>query len=177
MKLIGITGRKGTGKDTAAKALIDEGYARISFATPLKLMLTALFKYIDLVPLTIAEMVDGNLKEMPVPSLEGKTARWALQTLGTEWGRECIGKNLWTHIAMEKAKQYEKVVITDVRFPNEATAIREAGGKVVKIERPTLVEDDHPSEAIDKIHPDFIIMNTGTIEYLHERIKDYARRN
>jgi hypothetical protein len=177
MKLIGITGRKKSGKDTAARALITEGYWPLRFAGGLKAMVACLLTYMGIEPATIEKMIDGDLKEMPFPYLEGKSCRQIMQTLGTEWGRDCVGRDLWVHICMERAKSYDKVVVTDVRFKNEEKAIREAGGKIVKIERPTLVRDDHPSEAIDKIHPDLIIMNTGTIKYLQEKITEYARRN
>ncbi len=178
IKLIGITGRKGTGKDTAATALQKEGYAPISFALPIKKMLNALFEYVDISCLTSDAMLYGDLKEMPIPDLCGKSTRYALQTLGTEWGRNCIAEDIWIKIALEKAKQFDKVVITDVRFKNEATAVRAAGGKIIKIERPTVVDDNHASETnIDKIQPDFIIMNTGTIEQVHKFVLDYVKGN
>ena len=44
------------------------------------------------------EEIDGRWKEHPCSLLLNKTPRYAMQTLGTEWGRELIGENIWTHI-------------------------------------------------------------------------------
>jgi hypothetical protein len=183
MHLIGICGKKGSGKDSAAKGLIRSGYRPFAFARPLKVMLTALFDYLDINPSTIDRMLNEDLKEMPVPDLEGHTTRYALQTLGTEWGRMCLDKDIWINIAIAKAKQYHKTVITDVRFANEASAIKAAGGLVIRIVRDSAdsARDEHASEAVDSVIPDFYADNNGSIEDLQERIlniaNEYERRN
>jgi hypothetical protein len=62
-----------------------------------------------------------------------------LQTLGTEWGRGTVHPEIWIRIAMERAAQhltFNGVVITDVRFDNEAQAIIDAGGEVWRVARP-----------------------------------------
>jgi hypothetical protein len=62
------------------------GFARVRFAGPLKAMMAAL-------GCTNAE-IDGDRKEVPCDLLGGKSPRWAMQTLGTEWGRKLIGDDL-----------------------------------------------------------------------------------
>ena len=67
---------------------------------------------------------------------------------------------------------WENWAITDVRFPNEADAVRKAGGVVIKVRRPFLenVLDEHPSEAsVDLIAEDFLILNDGSLEDLEEK--------
>lgn len=183
MHLIGICGKKGSGKDTAGAALISQGYHQIAFAGALKAMLASLYKYMSIDPETAEKMINGDLKEMPVSELGGKSTRYAMQTLGTEWGRMCVDKDIWINIAIQKAIQFGKAVITDVRFCNEARAIQDAGGIVVRIYRKANdIEDYHVSEIeLDNVEPDFTIYNDLTLDVLRKKIQaiaqDYERRN
>lgn len=147
--LIGLTGRKGSGKDTMAEALVERGYANLKFAGGLKAMIATLLHYQGADAETIDRMIEGDLKEVPSDLLQGQTPRWAMQSLGTEWGRNCMGENLWVDATMNRADTFEKVVITDVRFPNECAALQKRGGLTIRI---TPVgegrnqPDMHPSE-------------------------------
>lgn len=126
------------------------------------------------------------------------TARHALQTLGDGWGREMCCYNTWVSYAMriaEKLKtgQYyysrakglvlrgsesldppnEHIVITDLRYKNEAEAIRAAGGKLVRVKRwvqKIKVPHKHRSERdLLEVHDDdfdWILHNRSTIEDL-----------
>lgn len=94
---------------------------------------------------------DAKLKEEPLDVLQGKTPRHAMQTLGTEWGRDCIDENLWVRSGLARAKAYleqgRSVVLDDIRFPNEAQAIEDAGGFMVRVVRPGAeITVPHPSE-------------------------------
>jgi hypothetical protein len=98
--------------------------------------------------------VDGDEKETPCELLGGKTARAAMQLLGTEWGRTMIGPNLWVRATMLRVDvdlaESKLVVIDDVRFDNEVDAIHERGGIVVSLIRDVLVNAStsaHASEA------------------------------
>ena len=173
MKLIGITGKKRTGKDTAAATLsVECGYDRFAFASLLKAMTYSLLARLGIDPQTAYKMVDGDLKEMPCPQLCGKHTRWVMQTLGTEWGRKCIDENFWVRATLRAASSADKAVISDVRFANEAQAIRDAGGRVVRLLRGNDNGDSHASEVMD-FDVDFTIDNNGTINQLREYILDY----
>lgn len=141
-----MTGKAGSGKSTIAAALVqslkDDGVAAevLSFATPLKLMLQALFDY--------AEPDDhraawrwAETKERPSPVLGGRTPRHAMQTLGAEWGRDLVHPDLWLSLAKERVRQVEQagttcVVFDDARFPNEVEWIMASSGAVVRVSRP-----------------------------------------
>lgn len=125
--LVGLIGRKGSGKDTAAAALLSEGYQNVKFAGALKDMIRCLLAYQGVDSDTIERMVEGDLKEAPTPHLAGRTPRYAMQTLGTEWGRDLIGEDFWTAVTMARVGD-RKTVITDVRFPNEVQSVEAAGG-------------------------------------------------
>lgn len=130
--IIAFTGLAGAGKSTAASHLVNHSvYTRVRFAGPLKAMMAAL-------GLTAAE-IDGDRKEEPCALLGGKTPRWAMQTIGTEWGRKLIDESLWVRAwraDVDRLPEGWPVVVDDCRFPNEAAAIQAAGGHIVRIERP-----------------------------------------
>lgn len=151
-RLYGLTGKKRVGKDTAGQALVECGYVRAAFADALKMMLATFLDLRGASPEEISQMIDGQLKEAPTDYLFGATPRHAMQTLGTEWGRKCINEDLWVNTLKEAIEnalaQGASVVVTDVRFNNEAKVIRELGGTVVHLTRPNYVTIDlHVSEA------------------------------
>jgi hypothetical protein len=116
------------------------GYRRMSFATPLKAMLWAFLTQAGCDTATAKRMIDGDLKEVPSTFFLGRSPRYAMQTLGTDWGRKLIGEGLWVSVTISAAQKARKaghpVVIDDVRFPNEAEAITAAEGMMVRVFRP-----------------------------------------
>ena len=155
--LVGISGRAGSGKTTASAELVDAGWVRIKMADPLKDMLRA-------IGLTESQ-IEGDLKELPCFLLQGKTPRHAMITLGTEWGRDMIGPNLWLTIARKRIRDAMgagfNVVVDDVRYDNEAELIRELGGVVVGIKRDTSKGIDHKSEAGVAVDMEYV--NAGSV--------------
>lgn len=161
--LIALTGYAGSGKSTVAKHLVEQhGFVLVKFAGPLKSMMRAL---------GLGEReIEGDLKEVPCRLLDGKTPRYAMQTLGTEWGRSLISSRLWVNAAMTSVDKVldhgGKAVIDDMRFDNEALAVRMAGGKIVLIHRPGVGPvNGHESESASiKWHG--MIRNGGNIDEL-----------
>ncbi|MPZ19526.1 MAG: deoxynucleotide monophosphate kinase [Luteitalea sp.] len=166
--LIGFTGRIGAGKSTAARALYNRGFTRVRFAGPLKAMMACL---------GLSEQeVDGSLKEEPCDLLCGKTPRYAMQTIGTEWGRQMIGDDIWIR-AFKRAVQdypYRMLVCDDVRFQNEANAIRELGGAVVRVVRgDSAGAVGHASERQDFL-ADATLYNAGSVSEFIRDVVAYA---
>lgn len=129
--IVAFTGLAGSGKSTAASHLVNaHGFQRVRFAGPLKAMMAALG--------CTADEIDGSLKEVPCALLGGRTPRHAMQTLGTEWGRNLIADDLWIRAWRAALSDVGgmSVAVDDCRFPNEAEAVRAAGGLIVRIERP-----------------------------------------
>ncbi len=175
VKLIGIAGPKGAGKSTLAEQLaMHSGFLRFSFAAPMKKMLSAL----NVPPVFLYG--DDKDKSTPCGALNGHTVRHALQTLGTEWGRNCMGADFWVEQAMWQHAQAGGVpaVYDDVRFDNEADAIHFRDGIVVRIKgEPT--GDTHPSEGGIE-HVDYEVANDGEphqmLDHLIELMAKDGRR-
>lgn len=117
-----------------------------------------------------------NRKENVVPEIN-KTSRYVQQTLGTEWGRNLIGQNLWVKAMQRQVERHREqgvsVAIDDVRFFNEAQMIKSLGGQVWKIMRPGLIPPrDHASEGSLNNWDGFdhVIVNDGTVQDLREKI-------
>lgn len=149
LTLVGLVGRKGSGKDTAAVLLLEQGFENIKFAGALKEMIRTLLAYQGADAETIERMIEGDLKEVPTDYLGGNTPRYAMQTLGTEWGRNLIGSEFWIGTAMRRAKG-KRAVFTDVRFPNEAEAIEAEGGVLFGVSAEWIkpIAGEHESEAL-----------------------------
>lgn len=130
-KIIGITGFAGVGKSTFAACVRELGYGRGSFAEPMKNFVCDVFGW-------DRKRVFGpsEERERPDPDWDGLTARRALQTLGTEWGR-AMHPDVWVRYAIRKARD-RRVVFEDVRFANEARCILDAGGIVIRVRRPSV---------------------------------------
>jgi hypothetical protein len=159
----------GSGKSLAAQELERIGFARTRFAAALKDMMRV-------VGLT-DEHIEGKLKELPCELLCGRTPRYAMQTIGTEWGRNLIGEQFWVNVWKHKVSTIAprvSVSVEDVRFSNEAEAVRSLGGIVVRITRGvTKTSSGHPSETMD-FQADYHVENDGTIEDCQKKIRDLA---
>lgn len=142
-KLIGIYAPlPGSGKSTLAEAIVRKGKATrvISLAEPLKEMLVVLLVHNGYTPQEAWHLIT-HCKHQSLECLGGKTIRYALQTLGTEWGRDLIHEDVWV---MPWEKKVERmlaagcdVVCDDVRRGNEMDAVQDEG-RVVLLRRPAL---------------------------------------
>lgn len=172
MELIGLSGFARSGKDEAAKVLVEEyGFTQVAFADKLREVLYALNPYVvndyedSFRPLQ--EVIDhfgwGSYKE----TQWGPEIRRLLQRLGTEAGRETLWDSIWIDAALTDFDEDAKVVVSDPRFYNEFDAIRARGGSVWRIERPGVGPlNDHASEteAIDYPHFQHRLLNDGALK-------------
>lgn len=167
-KLIGIAGKARSGKDTFAHMMRNNGLNLdlYSFATPLKeaaIAMLGISRY-------FAYNATTEQKEQPLPGY-GFSYREFLQKLGTEFGREMLRGDIWLLCAQERFNQSKNgLLITDVRFANEAHWIRSNGGRIIHILRPDAPEvREHISEKGLDTHPeDRIYINNKELHYMEE---------
>lgn len=161
-KVVAFVGPIGCGKTTATHFLEHLGYRKVSFADPLKQMLSSL-------GLTTGQLW-GSEKETEAHILCGRTPRHAMQTLGTEWGRQLIHPDLWVRAWQFRCQEHQLVTVDDLRFPNELAAVRSMNGVVVKIIRPGVQHDpSHESEAHTLRH-DCEVFNAGTLDHFRRNV-------
>jgi len=175
--IIGIGGRKFSGKDTVSDFLsIECGFIKYSLADPLKRGIQEMFGLSN-------DQLWGKEKDV-VDEYWGVKPRDLLQFVGTDLllnqlhkyvlGLTYKDRNLWL-------KRFEKwlisnnidistqnIVISDVRFEHEVNYIKNMGGMIIKIDRLGVdTSDNHPSESSsDKLYYDYILKNDKGIDYL-----------
>lgn len=131
---LGHTSR--VGKDTAARAIVEaiQGAERVAFATKLKAVAAQLFGRYGLKG---EDHYERNPEDRTVklPRV-GKTP----VELWIETGNKLreVYPDLWIDLALDQAflNPVKLLVVSDLRFPNEAKAIKDRGGWCVKVNRP-----------------------------------------
>ena len=193
-RIIALSGYAGSGKDTAAAVLTENGWTRVSFADKLREFALAVDPLVPVVNdvVATAEVAAGVAPSLRVERLSNLVARvgWTeakknpevrglLQRIGTDAGRKILGENVWVDAAMADLPA-GNIVITDARFPNEAEAVRAAGGRVVRVMRPgvTAVNAHESETALDRWRFDGMVVNDGPPERaqrrLHNLVSSYA---
>lgn len=181
LPLIGLAGQAGTGKDTVGNHLCQiHGFVSFALADPIRAGLRAMLG------LSQEELSRRDLKEHPIEWL-GRSPRELAQTLGTEWGRELVNPEIWLRVAQRTIENINAthlfrprgIVVTDIRFENEAEWLREQGGTVWHIRREQAgiagATSKHVSEqCIPIIEGDAVIENDGTLVKLFTRVTELA---
>jgi Deoxynucleotide monophosphate kinase len=180
--IIGLTGLKGSGKDTIAAHLIKSyGFERRAFADKLKESAAALLKldpsHFEVLKnspdilFAIGSFKQDGMFEMIV----NQSTREFLQRYGTESHRDVFGQDFWVNqlLPMDGFYTDRNIVITDVRFVNEAERIHALKGYVVRVVRTLFnAESDlHTSEQEQlQIKSDYELDNTGYLYELPKKI-------
>jgi len=209
-------GNAGAGKDEAAKQLVlKHNFVPLAFADPMKRFLADIFDWDEdrLWGPSENRAKDDPRYQVPLFGLSDEearpkflNARYALQTLGHEFGREMCCYDTWVLYAMRIAKKIESggyyydrvkgflqqgqsgcpllaeepkknIVITDLRYRNEAEVVRAAGGLLVRVKRwvPKIrISPKHQSEKdLLDVHDDdfdWILYNRSTLEDLWAQV-------
>ena len=141
------------GKSTIAKYLKqNHGYQIVSFATPLKRMATQFLHGLGYSPFEIDQFLSEN-KSARLPGI-GVDTRHILQTLGSEWGRDCIHPDVWVMAWKRQVDTFLQmnipVVCDDIRFVNEYRALRNISPETAfwRVTRSSYYDKipSHPSE-------------------------------
>lgn len=159
-----------SGKTAVAAMLSEQGHVIVPFADTLKHMLVPMLTALGYSPERAWEMVLRD-KEVKIPEI-GVTVRHMLQTLGTEYGRQCLHPRVWLTCWQAQATRQERVVADDVRFLNEADLVRSLGGEMWLVRRPgTVRTTGHASEgSLDDFDFDQVIENDGTLDDLRSKV-------
>ena len=179
MVLIGLVGKKGSGKDTLKDYITKNNNNIISyaFADPLKEICRILFQLSH-------EQLYGHqsIKEKKIDELN-VSPRILFQRIGTNLFRNELlnvlpemknvlkNDSIWIFAFKRwyKKNKNKNVIVSDVRFENEAKSIQDMGGILIYIDRYSNNYDQHESEKnIEKIKCDYVIKNKSTIIDLYK---------
>ena len=183
--IVGLTGLAGAGKNTAANWLVEEkGFVQLAFADAIRDYLLKLNPYMN------PRAAWGGWKLNEFVEKYGWEAakrepevRRMLQTFGTEIGRD-MDQNIWVKLLARKILKEKyldrdiNLVITDVRFENEADFIRNLRGSLIEIIRPDLQKTEvhkHTSENQPKLTYDYL-HNNSTPEQIGRSLWDFINR-
>jgi len=167
--IVGLSGYAQSGKDTVAQVLVDNyGFNRVSFADPIRKLL-----YETNPMLKEGYRIQGliDVYGWDKVKVEYPEARRLLQDLGVG-ARKVFGDDIWIYQVLKDVHPSDKVVISDVRFINEAECISARGGELWRIKRPGVTAvNAHVSETqIDDYPVDHVVNNEGDVKDLWEEV-------
>lgn len=206
-KIIAITGLKGSGKDTIANIICkhDFSFKPIAFADKVKDIAALIFGWDrDMLSGRFPESREWREQADPFWSKEFDfdfTPRKALTSIGTDLTRGTFLEHIWDITVKKEIIDHPDInyVITDCRFPNEISMIKNLGGRIVEVQRgelpdwyniaklynfgefginePEKLKDIHPSERdwIGVNNPEHVFLNNGTIEDLEKDVVEYFK--
>ena len=197
LNLIGISGKIGSGKDTTAELIQLVTTYGLNHAIEIRAVASRLLDDPELTKFTVQncnwkivkyayklKQIASFLTGIPIDKFESQdfkktqmapewgnlSVREFLQTLGTNALRDQLHEDVWINALFSDFDDSSNWLITDVRFPNEAEAIKNKGGILVRVDR-GLSTGDHPSEtALDDYEFDYVIPNKGNLEKLLEEV-------
>ncbi len=162
--IIGLTGKKQSGKDTFAYVYKDFVCARkVAFADPIR-EIGKIFGYAE------NDMMVN--KDNPTGILQMSWRKFA-QFVGTDLFRNKLDKDIWIKILGSKIIEGEDIIVTDVRFNNEAKFIRKKGGIIIEILRGSSFDTHESESGIDSTLVNYQITNYGSLENYIQQIQDF----
>jgi len=176
--LIAFSGKKQTGKDTAADILAENSpalhFQRLNFAD-------AVYEELAIALWPGCKHDKSCLIERVRFMKDNKdNFRLLLQGWGTDYRRKMFGSMYWIDIYKRRLAAIPNdyvVLTTDVRFLNEAECIYQLGGVLIRMERVTWHDDIHQSEVeLDDYPFEFVIQNNGTKEDLLKELKQTIKQ-
>lgn len=173
--IVGLYGKKGSGKDTFADYLVSTyGFKKLSFATPLKKLCKDLFSLSD------EELNDPVLKEIVIPKWNF-SPRQILQKVGTDLFRNQFSDSIWIDIMKSKLDKFsadEKIVISDIRFQDEYDLIHSYPDSFIvhiRREESEILQDTHISENW-RFTSNISVSNNSSKEHFFQEIETCMKK-
>lgn len=190
--LVGIGGKLRSGKDAFADHLVSaHGFTKMNMSDPMNAAARVMNPWIPvskpsgaLVWVRYADLVDeiGFTEAKKNPEV-----RRFLQVTGADFGRDMVDVNIWQRMHSRNIDRAIatglKVVITGVRFPNEADMISDRAGTLVWVNRPDVsglagALAAHTTETgITADAFDLVVQNDGTLADLYSQADSLVRRD
>ena len=192
MRIIGLTGAAGAGKDSTADIIQElvPGTARFAFATALRAEIAEAWgidqrlledqarKAVPHDQLALRFCSDAGfpqyaweLSSLPAVTPRGIMQRWGDYRRFSDPDYFVLPALRARLLAVEE--QRPMLLVTDVRYPNEAAWLRNVGGELWRVVRPGVIGRGHESEvALDDAPADHVITNDRGFEHLRRIVVD-----
>ena len=178
--VIGMIGKAGSGKDTVGDYLVKNyNFKKIALADPIKTLIKTTFMLDD------HTVYDRVAREQPLEDFPEWSVRKLLQFIGTELFRNQFDNDIWVKLLLKqiKCQNYDRIVVTDIRFPNESECLRngkEIDFYTIKTTRKNCIGKNvglknHESEK-HNLDADFVLRNNETIESLYKRVDKLMKK-
>lgn len=177
MKIVALTGPKGSGKDTVGQ-LIKELYPNqnvrtIAFADPIKKVIQHLFNLDaennDQYDLFKRTTLTYQLKDHLTHSVNARHVVREIGMLMRKYDEKQFVQYIWDEYTKDPTALW---IVTDLRFDNEYMELKKMGAKIIKIARPSYHYDGHITErGFDDSLVDKVVMNDGDLDFLRTRVK------
>lgn len=174
-----------SGKSTASSFLVENyGYTLVKLAGPLKAMARSFLYDLGVAERRLDQFIEGEHKnaDLAAYGLPGITPRKVMQTLGSEWGRDNMGTDVWATVAARRCERLigigGRVVVDDLRFPNEWRILDGVTEDrlFISIHRASARSNGHPSDGcLSDDMFDEVIDNNGSIAELRESVLSVLR--
>lgn len=162
--IIALGHKQNVGKDEVAKILSEYGFKRVGFADRLYKIAKELYSW-DGFREREYYLTNRDAKETPLPTV-GKSPRQILIELGNKV--RDIWEDTWVVSCLD-----DDVVISDLRYLNEARILREADAILIRVDRNVPKTSDVADTALDGfLDWDYIIKNDGTLEDLRVKVRE-----
>jgi len=175
--IVGMFGKAGSGKDTVADYICDKyNFVRMALADPLKESIKHMFCLDDYT------VYNRKAREEPLPDFPEWSVRKLFQFIGTDLMRKQFDDAFWAKLLNKRIikSQHPRIIVTDVRFPNEADYLyalsleQKYSVSCIKVVRDGCVGHDvgiinHESEKYD-LPSDYVIENNDTFEVLYDEV-------
>lgn len=177
--IIGVSGYLRSGKDEVGKIIqrLNNHFEVKKFAGKLKRIASLM------TGIPVEKFEDQDFKDSMMPPEWGEiTVRQFLVDLGTKAIRNVVNKNAWVISAMVGYSEEKKWIFTDCRFPNEAQAIKDKGGVIIRVNREVpgvsqkLIDRPETETSLDDWDFDYVIENMGTLQDLENQVKEILRK-
>lgn len=175
MTLIGLTGFARSGKDSVGSILVQEGFTRFAFADRVKDLALAIDPLITCAgPISVQHLSQVVTEKGWEEAKGNPEVRRTLIKVG-EGARIIFGDNIWVDDLERACSSLDPrpLVVTDVRYENEAEYIRSLGGQIWLVHRP----GTSPAGPHDRVEGpyDVRIANYGTLDNLVETTLAHLR--
>ena len=139
---IGLVGQRNAGKTQVADRLVEKfGFEMLGFSDPI-------YEIVKVFGFTDQQIQNKKFRELPLDLLGGKSLYEFMVAIGDQFGRNMVQEDLWADLLFSRVKtaKSDRIVVQNVRYPNEFEKCRARGAIMIGIETHLPLLSEVPAE-------------------------------